>query len=587
MSTPTGTVTFLFTDVEGSTRLWEESREAMRFALARHDEILRETIGSHNGYIFATGGDAFSAAFQSVSDALESALSAQRQLQDEPWPEVEIRVRMAVHVGEAEERDGDYFGRTLNRTARVLSTASGSEILVSSAIASVAVELLPNGASLVDIGERELKDLERTEHVYRLTAPGLEEPEAVEADTPAAAMEDIEDRRRSIAVLPFDVIGGDERTEALADGLVEDVISALSAIRSFRVTARNSTFVYRGQSVDVREVAADLGVRYVLEGSLRGSMDKIRVAAQLIDGTDGSHVWAERYDGAVEDVFDFQDRITRSITAAIGAAIFDADARRLVSKPEASYDAWDHLVQGMKLVNTVRPKEVEEGMGHLHVAIDLDPSLAEAHGTIGLAHFFRGWAHWVEDEQAEYGKAIEWARRATEIDPRNVTAHNTMAITYLFLGQHHRGRSEAQIALKTNPNAVIAHFVVGAADLYDGGDPEAAIVSMNTCLQIDPHGASAPFYYAIAGVSHYLLGSYEEAIAHARDAVAMRGGYLLGRVILAASLARSGAIEDARAEFAEIMRHSPDFTTDLINQPFQPQHRADLIEGLRLAGLEE
>jgi len=162
MSTPTGTVTFMFTDVEGSTRLWEESREAMQFALARHDAILRQAIESKGGYIFATGGDAFSAAFQRVSDALEAALAAQVALQGEPWPEIDLRVRMAVHVGEAEERGGDYFGPTLNRTARVLSTAAGGEILVSSAIATVAVDSLPAEASLVDVGERKLKDMDRT-----------------------------------------------------------------------------------------------------------------------------------------------------------------------------------------------------------------------------------------------------------------------------------------------------------------------------------------------------------------------------------------------------------------------------------------
>jgi class 3 adenylate cyclase len=240
MSIPTGTVTFLFTDVEGSTRLWEESRQAMKVALARHDEILHDTIESHHGYIFATGGDAFSASFQRLSDALESALTAQRLLHEEPGPEIDIRVRMAVHVGEAEERDGDYFGPTLNRTARVLSTGSGSEILVSSAIATVAVESLPAGAELVDLGERRLKDLDRTEHVYRLTASSLAKPTAGRDKAQVPATEGADDRRRSIAVLPFDVIGEDEHTQVLADGLVEDLISALSAWRHFPVAARHT-----------------------------------------------------------------------------------------------------------------------------------------------------------------------------------------------------------------------------------------------------------------------------------------------------------------------------------------------------------
>ncbi len=586
MSIPTGTVTFLFTDVEGSTRLWEESRQAMTVALARHDEILRDAIESRHGYIFATGGDAFSASFQRLSDALESALAAQRLLQQEPWAEIDIRARMAVHVGEAEERDGDYFGPTLNRAARVLSTAAGSEILVSSATATVAVESLPAGTELVDLGERKLKDLDRTEHVYRLTAPALAEPEASSDKAQMPVTEGSDDRRRSIAVLPFDVIGGDQSIEALADGLVEDVISALSAWRYFPVTARTSTFAYRGQSVDVRKVAEELGVRYVLEGSFRQSGDQIRVAAQLIDGTDGSHVWAEKYDSTVQDVFEFQDRITRNIASAIDPAIFAAEARNVASKAPGSFDAWDHLVQGRLLLETARPKEVEEAISHLHVAIDLDPGLAEAYAYMGLAHFFRGWAHRTHDERAEFDTAIDWARRATQIDPNNGTAHEILSLTYLFRGEHDRGRTEAQMALKANPSSVLAHLSVGNAALYSG-DPKTALEWFRTSLQFDPVGVWAWVLHAVSGAAHYLLGDYEEAITHARDAIAMRSGYLLARVILVASLAKSGAIDEAQDELANILKINPEFTADLINQPFQPHHRADLIEGLRLAGLED
>jgi adenylate cyclase len=586
VSIPTGTVTFLFTDVEGSTRLWEESREAMKFALARHDEILRDTIESRNGYVFTTGGDAFSAAFQAASGALESAIAAQLALQAEAWPGIDVRVRMAVHVGEAEERDGDYFGRTLNRTARVLSTAAGGEILVSSAIATVAIDSLPEGVDLFDLGERELEDLDRTEHVYRLTAPGLADADReVGVPTPDPAPSPVTDPRRSIAVLPFDVIGGDDRTEVLADGLVEDIISALSAWRHFPVTARNSTFAYRGQSVDVREVSQRLGVHFVLEGSLRRSGDQIRVAAQLIDGNDGHHVWADHYDGTVEDVFAFQDSITRNIASAIDPAIFAAEARRLASKPPASFDAWDHLVQGRRLVETARPDEVEEAIGHLQVAIGLDPGLAEAYTYTGLAHFFRGWVHRTDDDRAEFDKAIDWARRATEIDPNHGSAHEVLSLAYLFRGEHDRARNEARIALKVNPSSVLAHFSIGNVAIYSG-DPKAALESFETCLQLDPLGVWAWVFHAITGAAHYLLGEYEEAIDQAREAIAIRSGYLLARVIITAGLARSGAVAEAEAELAEILSINPEFSVDLINQPFQPEHRADVIEGLRLAGLE-
>ncbi|MFB3048566.1 MAG: tetratricopeptide repeat protein, partial [Acidimicrobiia bacterium] len=386
--------------------------------------------------------------------------------------------------------------------------------------------------------------------------------------------------------LPFDVIGGDQSIEALADGLVEDVISALSAWRYFPVTARTSTFAYRGQSVDVRKVAEELGVRYVLEGSLRQSGDQIRVAAQLIDGTDGSHVWAEKYDSTVQDVFEFQDRITSSIASAVDPAIFATEARNIAAKPPADFDAWDHLVLGRQLLETVRPHEVEQAIGHLHMAIDLDPSLAVAYAYIGLTHFFRGWGHRADDERAEFDEAIDWARRATRIDPNNGTAHEVLSLAYLFRGEHDRARNEARIALKANPSSVVAHLSVGNTAMYSG-DPKSALESFRTSLRLDPVGVWAWVFHATGGAAHYLLGDYEAAITHARDAIAIRSGYLLARVILVAGLAKSGAIDEAQAELANILKINPEFTPDLINQPFQPHHRADLIEGLRLAGLED
>ncbi len=236
----------------------------------------------------------------------------------------------------------------------------------------------------------------------------------------------------------------------------------------------------------------------------------------------------------------------------------------------------------------MRPKaEVGGGQNRCRdVAIDLDPGRAEAYAYMGLAHFFRGWAHRTHDERAEFDTAIDWARRATQIDPNNGTAHEILSLTYLFRGEHDRGRTEAQMALKANPSSVLAHLSVGNAALYSG-DPKTALEWFRTSLQFDPVGVWAWVLHAVSGAAHYLLGDYEEAITRARDAIAMRSGYLLARLILFASLAKSGAIDEAQDELANILKINPEFTADLINQPFQPHHRADLIEGLRLAGLED
>lgn len=590
MATPTGTVTFLFTDVEGSTRLWEESPEAMKVALGRHDAILRHAIDSHDGHVFATGGDAFSVAFQSVSDGLDAALTAQRMLQAEPWRNVEIRVRMALHVGEADERDGDYFGSTVNRVARVMSTANGQEILVSEAVAAVARDALPFGAELQDLGQRSLKNLNRKERVFRVSGPGLSDAShsaddsSTEAVVQQTSFAPSDRRRRSIAVLPFDVMGGDADSSALADGLVEDIITALSAWRHFPVTARNSSFVYQGTAVDIRKVAEELGVRFVLEGSTRKVGNKLRVTAQLIDGTDGSHVWADRYDGQLDDVFDFQDKITSQVAAAIDPAIVASEAGRLVVKSPASFDVWDHYVRGRSLVDTFHRNEIDEGMSHLATAIELDPSFAAAHAYQGLGHFILGWAKLVDDTETEWVHALEEARRAVGIDPQSAIGHAVMSVVWLFRREYARAKDAAEVTLSLNPSLPSAHFSIGNSLLYSG-DPKAALDPLTRATELVPLGSQSFVFQGALGVALYLTGDYQSAISRSRAAVARRSGYIFARAILAASLARAGNLDNAKSELAEILSIKPDFSLASFNQPFQSEQITEIAVGLRLAGL--
>jgi adenylate cyclase len=589
MPLPTGTITFLFTDVEGSTRLWEESPVAMKTALARHDAIVRHALESHDGYIFATGGDAFSAAFQSVSDALDAALSAQRMLQAEPWRGVDIRVRMAIHTGEPEERDGDYFGPTLNRAARILSTAVGSEVLVSNSVAALAGTALPLGAELIDVGERELKDIEGSEHVFRVAAPGLAELDRLDGDETAAwtatSFAPSDRLRRSIAVLPFDVIGGDDDTAALADGLVDDIITALSAYRHFPVTARTSTFAYREKALDIRQIASELSVRFVLEGSVRRSGSKLRVTAQLVDGVDGNQVWAERYDGEFDDVFEFQDRITPSVAAAIDPAIVLSEARRLGSKPPGSFDAWDHFARGRPLIESLHKAEGEEGIRHLQQAIELDPDFAGAHATLAFGYFISVWLNWTEEPEAELDRALAEARRALQIDSMNALAHVSAGAVWFWRRQFDRARTAAQRALALNPSLPTTHNLWAVIETY-AGDPAKGLDHSERGLELDPFGYFSAPLLAVRSLCHHLLGAHETAVEEAREAIARRSGYVFARIVLTASLARLGRIEEARATLDEIRQIMPDFTPASINQPFRPEDLAFVVEGLRLAGLE-
>jgi TolB-like protein/class 3 adenylate cyclase len=301
---PTGTLTFLFTDIEGSTRLWETQRAEMQTALARHDALLRHAVTAHCGHVFKTGGDAFCAAFPTASDAVAAALDAQRSLRVEPWPApLRLRVRMALHTGVAQLRDADYFGGPLNRVARLLAAGHGEQTLISETTSDLCRDHLPPKATLMPLGEHHLKDLTRREQVFQLVHPELQQAfpplktllRPTDADTP------------SIAVLPFVNLSRDEENEYFADGLADELLNMLSKIRGLRVASRTSAFYFKGKDADLATVAQKLNVATVLEGSVRKSGNRVRITAQLIQVATDSHLWSETYDRELTEIFAVQD----------------------------------------------------------------------------------------------------------------------------------------------------------------------------------------------------------------------------------------------------------------------------------------
>ncbi|MDQ6924037.1 MAG: adenylate/guanylate cyclase domain-containing protein, partial [Pseudomonadota bacterium] len=325
---PTGTVTLLFTDIEGSTRLWEAHAAAMRTALARHDALLRHCIDDHDGHVFKTGGDAFCAAFHTASDALAAALDAQRALHREPWPEgAKLRVRMALHSGAVEVRDGDYFGAPLNRVARLLAAGHGGQTLLSESMHDLCRDQLPPLASVKALGSHGLKDLGRPEMVFQVCHPDL--PQSFPPLTSQVAPADKE--MPSIAVLPFINMSRDEENEYFADGLSEELLNVLAKIRGLRVASRTSAFSFKGKGVDIPTVAQKLNVATVLEGSVRKSGKRVRITAQLIQVATDSHLWSETYDRELDDIFAVQDDIAQSVVKELRAALLGETSDKLAS----------------------------------------------------------------------------------------------------------------------------------------------------------------------------------------------------------------------------------------------------------------
>ena len=381
---PTGTVTLLFTDIEGSTRLWEAHAEAMRAALARHDALLRHCIDDHKGHVSKTGGDAFCAAFHTAADALAAALEAQRALHREPWPEAaKLRVRMALHSGAVDMRDGDYFGAPLNRVARLLAAGHGGQTLLSESTHDLCRDHLPPLASVKALGAHGLKDLGRPEAVFQLCHPEL--PQSFPPLKSQAAPRDQE--TPSIAVLPFINMSRDEDNEYFADGLSEELLNVLAKIRGLRVASRTSAFSFKGKGVDIPTVAQKLNVATVLEGSVRKSGKRVRITAQLIQVASDSHLWSETYDRELDDIFAVQDDIAQSVVRELRAALLgehlgskaSADVKAEVEAAAIGRadnpEAYRLYLQGRYFLERMTEADVARGAEYLEQATVLDPEV--------------------------------------------------------------------------------------------------------------------------------------------------------------------------------------------------------------------
>jgi TolB-like protein len=489
---PTGTVTLLFTDIEGSTRLWEAHAAAMRTALARHDALLRQCIDDHDGHVFKTGGDAFCAAFHTAADAVAAALEAQRALHREPWPEAaKLRVRMALHSGAVELRDGDYFGAPLNRVARLLAAGHGGQTLLSESTHDLCRDHLPPLASVKALGSHGLKDLGRPEMVFQLCHPEL--PQSFPPLKSQVAPPDKE--MPSIAVLPFLNMSRDEENEYFADGLSEELLNVLTKIRGLRVASRTSAFSFKGKGVDIPTVAQKLNVATVLEGSVRKSGKRVRITAQLIEVSSDSHLWSETYDRELDDIFAVQDDIAQSVVKELRTALLGGQAETAAASSAAAE---------VRKASTGRSENPE--------AFQL---------------YLQGKFYGERVSQADSDKAIDLFKRALAIDPDFALAWAGLSHVYQLQAGYgfspidegyERARDAAQHALHLGPDLAEAHIALGSVlEVHDWNWP-AAEASFRRALELAPGNADA--LRAGAQLAR-ILGRVDEGLELIRRAIAV------------------------------------------------------------------
>ena len=563
----------LAADVAGYSRLMGVDEEGTLAALkADRREIIDPKIAEHRGRIVKTTGDGALVEFASAVDAVRCAMEIQRAMAERNAAVPEdrrIEFRIGINVGDIIIDEGDIYGDGVNIAARVETLASPGAICLSENAYQQMKGKLTLDVS--DMGEQQLKNIAQPVRVYRVRLDGA-------TATVAPTLPD----KPSIAVLPFANMSGDPEQEYFADGISEDIITGLSKLRWFFVIARNSSFTYKGKAVDVKRVARELGVRYVLEGSVRKGGNRVRITAQLIDAATNNHIWADRYDGELTDVFAMQDEITKKVVAAIEPRLLEAEGIRSQNRSPDDLGAWEMVIQANSLFWRLTKTENEAAIALLKRAVERYPDYAPAHSMLAFMMLVSGHLGWSVEEQA-----AALAARAAALDDNDPWAHLALGYAAFVRRQTSVATAEFRRAIALNPNFAAAYGYLGWALAFDG-QSDQAIAHLEEAIRMSPHDPQNAVFNAGFAAAHYLAGRYAKAVEYSNTALQQRSAFTAGYRIHCASLAQNGQSDEARAALARLKELQPDVSIAWIKQnvPYQPGPMAKFLEGMRKAGLE-
>ena len=574
----------LAADVAGYSRLMGADEEGTLSALKGHRrELIDPLIAQHQGRIVKTTGDGLLIEFASIVDAVRCAVVMQQGMKDRNanFEETErIRFRVGINVGDVIVDENDIFGDGVNVAARIEALAEPGEICVSATVREHVGEKLPIG--YVDLGEYTVKNIARPVHVFRIETRVESAPTTVPAKSEQAmlALPD----RPSIAVLPFANMSGDPEQEYFSDGMVEDIITGLSRIKWLFVIARNSSFTYKGKSVDVKQVGRELGVRYILEGSVRKAANRVRVTGQVVEGETGRHVWAERYDRTLEDIFALQDELTTSVVAAIEPSLRLAEIERVKRKRPDNLDAYDLVLRAMPDVYPAMPDRAAKALPLLEKAIEIEPDYAAAHGYAAWCHeilFVRGGAR---DENRLGAARHAHAAIANGRDDATALALGGFALG-LVTHDRQAARQAFEAALTLSPSCALA-YNFGSVVMATGGDADRGIEWGERALRLSPFEANYGSCFAMT-LSHIQRGDYEAAAEAARKCFQANPNFSYAHVALAATHAKLGRLDAAKAAAARVLELEPGYTVSgmCAAADIHPSTAEPLAEALRMAGL--
>jgi TolB-like protein/class 3 adenylate cyclase len=625
----------LVADVVGYSRLAgaDEDRTLKRLRGLRSD-LIDPAIAVHRGRVVKRTGDGIIIEFRSVVDAVRCAIEVQTGMVERNAglpPERRIEFRVGVHLGDVvEEADGDLMGDGVNIAARLEGIAKPGAICLSSAAYEQVRDKFKEG--FFDLGEMELKNIARPVRVYSLQAGVVAEAKPAKLSTPnrrlapvllgiaalltviaaggwywfianrptvvvtgppapVSSHAPVEAAHLSIVVLPFTNLSGDPMQDYFADGITENLTTDLSRIRDSFVIARNTAFSFKGKNVDARDIGKELGVRYVLEGSVQRDQNQVRVNAQLIDAESGGHIWAERFDKPLANIFSMQDDIVASLASRLGAELIANEARRAERTPNP--DSMDLYFQGMSWFNKGRYAEnMREARGFFERALALDPGNLDALLGTAAVDTQVATGYQTDDRPVRLAAAEATLTKVLSQSPNNAWAHYLMCRVEVQSKRGAQGVAECERALALNPNLAAAHAQIGLAKVFDG-HPEETESHELEALRVSPHDTEASFWVAYIALAKLHLGAYEEALDSYRRSNELNPNYATGRFNMAATLVELGRLDEARAEVKAALALNPGFTIRRYRAGAQSDNpvflkgRERIIEDMRKAGVPE
>jgi adenylate cyclase len=583
----------LSADVEGYSRLMGNDEASTIHTLTAYKEAMTALINKHRGRVVDAPGDNLLAEFASVVDAVQCAVEIQLDLaeRNEALPEERKMIfRIGVNLGDIVEEKDRIYGDGVNIAARLEGICNGGGVCIS----GTAFEHIENKLDLEfeDLGDHQVKNITKPVRVYRvLSYPGAAAHRVEPASVEKMAFPLPE--KPSIAVLPFDNMSGDPAQDYLGDGISENIISALSYIPEMFVIARNSSFTYKGKPVKVQQVSEELGVRYVLEGSVMKSEDKVRITAQLIDALTGGHMWSERYDRDLKDLFSLLDEITLAITIALQVELTDGEQARLGTGSTLNFKAWGYAVKGTSSFHKFGKEDMVRSRELFEKAVKIDPKYEFAVGMLAWTHKMDASFGYTDSKDNSIKLSVELAKKSVAMNDKNPMVHSLFSLLYLIQGNHEKAIQEGKKAIALGPNVAEAHLLFGEALIYSGNFEEA-VRMCEMAMRLHPH---APLYFlGHTLTAYYWVGRYDEALTLAERLIEVgrEVGFTLGvvwghtcSVIVKIKL---GRLSEASQDADEILKIWPWYSLDYTRSIYFYKDSANMehwIDGLRMAGIPE